>query len=109
MHGRDGRTTSITQFHQSRQKPAERFAATRWRNQEGRLAIGGPRQIAGKLARIGRTLKIYVDPREVGRRLEIGEVVARLRGEEKFRSADELIKQMDKDKSEGIKILNNIN
>lgn len=33
-------------------------------------AIGGPRQIAGKLARIWRTVKIYAGPREVDRRLD---------------------------------------
>ena len=32
-------------------------------------AIGGPREIAGKLGRIGRTLRIWTDPKEVDRRL----------------------------------------
>ncbi len=35
-----------------------------------RAAVGGPRQLGGKLARLGRTVKIYADPREVERRLE---------------------------------------
>jgi len=34
-----------------------------------RTAIGGPREIAGKLGRLGRTLWLYVRPGEVGRRL----------------------------------------
>jgi hypothetical protein len=34
-----------------------------------RAAIGGPRQIAGKLRRLGRTLRLYLDRREVERRL----------------------------------------
>ena len=33
-------------------------------------AIGGPRQIAGKLARLGRTLRLYVDGTEIERRLQ---------------------------------------
>lgn len=32
-------------------------------------AIGGPRQIAGKVRRLGRTLWLYVDRREIDRRL----------------------------------------
>lgn len=32
-------------------------------------AIGGPRQIAGKARRLGRTLRLYVDGREIDRRL----------------------------------------
>jgi hypothetical protein len=32
-------------------------------------AIGGPRQIAGKLRRLGRTLRLYVDRAEIDRRL----------------------------------------
>lgn len=32
-------------------------------------AIGGPRQVAGKLARLARTLRLYVDGREIERRL----------------------------------------
>ncbi len=32
-------------------------------------AIGGPRQIAGKLRRLGRTLRLYVDGAEIERRL----------------------------------------
>ncbi len=35
-----------------------------------RAALGGPVQIAGKLARIGRTAIIYADPRELNRRLD---------------------------------------
>lgn len=35
-----------------------------------RQAIGGPRQIAGKLRRLGRTLRLYVDWRAVDRRLQ---------------------------------------
>ncbi len=34
-----------------------------------RSAIGGPREIAGKLRRLGRTLRLYVDGAEVDRRL----------------------------------------
>jgi len=34
-----------------------------------RCAIGGPRQVAGKLLRLARTLRLYVDSREVERRL----------------------------------------
>lgn len=37
------------------------------------------------------------------------EMVERLRGEEKFNSTDELISQMNKDRENGIKILNNTN
>ena len=33
-------------------------------------AIGGPRAVAGKLRRLGRTALLYVKPREVERRLE---------------------------------------
>ena len=36
-------------------------------------------------------------------------VVERIRGEEKFSSADELIKQMNNDKKIGIEILNKLN
>ena len=32
-------------------------------------AIGGPRQVAGKLRRLGRTLRLYTDRREITRRL----------------------------------------
>jgi hypothetical protein len=32
-------------------------------------AIGGPRQIAGKLRRLARTLRLYIDRREIDRRL----------------------------------------
>lgn len=32
-------------------------------------AVGGPRQIAGKLARLARTVRLYVDRREIDRRL----------------------------------------
>jgi riboflavin kinase/FMN adenylyltransferase len=38
------------------------------------------------------------------KKLEI-KVIERIRGEEKFDSAEELIKQMDKDKEAGLKIL----
>jgi hypothetical protein len=34
-----------------------------------RAALGGPRQIAGKLRRLGRTLRLYFDRNEVDRRL----------------------------------------
>ena len=34
-----------------------------------RTAIGGPRQIAGKLRRLARTLRLYIDGREIERRL----------------------------------------
>jgi hypothetical protein len=34
-----------------------------------REAIGGPRQVAGKLRRLARTMRLYVDGREVDRRL----------------------------------------
>ena len=33
-------------------------------------AIGGPRQVAGKIARLGRTLRLYVDGAEIERRLQ---------------------------------------
>ncbi len=33
-------------------------------------AIGGPRQLAGKVRRLARTVRIYLDPREVPRRLD---------------------------------------
>ena len=33
-------------------------------------AIGGPRAIGGKLIRLGRTLRLYVDGREIERRLQ---------------------------------------
>lgn len=36
-------------------------------------------------------------------------IVERIRGEEKFSSADELIKQMNKDKKIGIEILKKLN
>ena len=35
-----------------------------------RVALGGPSQIAGKLVRIGRTARIYADPRELHRRVD---------------------------------------
>ena len=35
-----------------------------------RAATGGPVQVAGKLVRIGRTIRIYADPRELHRRLD---------------------------------------
>jgi hypothetical protein len=35
-----------------------------------RAAVGGPRQIAAKLARVGRTVRIYATPGEVERRLD---------------------------------------
>ncbi len=34
-----------------------------------RAALGGPREIAGKLRRLGRTLRLYVDGAEIDRRL----------------------------------------
>jgi len=36
-------------------------------------AIGGPAQIAGKLGRLGRTLRLWLDRDEVGRRLALAE------------------------------------
>ncbi len=45
-----------------------RLQASPWRLV--RAAIGGPAQIGSKLARIGRTLRIYVRPGEVERRLD---------------------------------------
>src|SRR6478735_8663066 len=33
-------------------------------------AIGGPRAIVGKMARLGRTLRLYVDGAEIERRLQ---------------------------------------
>jgi len=50
----------------------EAVAATRKTASPARLvadAIGGPRAVAGKLARIGRTAKLWLDPGEVRRRL----------------------------------------
>ncbi len=43
-------------------------------------AIGGPRQIGGKLRRLGRTLRLYVDGREIDRRLRTLEVKGYLNG-----------------------------
>ena len=52
---------------------------------------------------------IYNFNREIyGEELEI-ELVERLRGEEKFNSAEELINQMNKDKENGLKIFNKLN
>lgn len=34
-----------------------------------RAAVGGPRQILGKLGRLARTLRLWIDPREIDRRL----------------------------------------
>jgi hypothetical protein len=34
-------------------------------------AVGGPRQVAGKLARLGRTLRLWAKPGVVGRRLDL--------------------------------------
>ncbi len=34
-----------------------------------RTAVGGPREIAGKLRRIGRSLRLWIDPPEIARRL----------------------------------------
>jgi len=35
-----------------------------------RTAVGGPRQVAGKIARMARTIRLYVDSAEVDRRLQ---------------------------------------
>jgi hypothetical protein len=35
-----------------------------------REAVGGPRQVAGKLGRLARTLRLWASPAEIGRRLE---------------------------------------
>ncbi len=52
---------------------------------------------------------IYDFDREIyGKKVTI-ELVERLRGEEKFNSAEELINQMNKDKENGLKILNELN
>lgn len=52
---------------------------------------------------------IYDFNRQIyGEKISI-ELVERLRGEEKFNSTDELIAQMNKDKENGIKVLNNLN
>jgi len=47
--------------------PALRQTASAWTLV--RMAIGGPREIAGKLRRLGRTLWLWVDRREIDRRL----------------------------------------
>lgn len=49
-------------------KPPLRQSASPWRL--ARTALGGPRQVAGKLARLGRTLRLYASPGEVRGRLE---------------------------------------
>jgi riboflavin kinase/FMN adenylyltransferase len=52
---------------------------------------------------------IYNFDREIYNCIITIELIERLRGEEKFSSADELIKQMNKDKENGLKILNKLN
>jgi len=52
---------------------------------------------------------IYNFDRDIYNKVITIELVERLRGEEKFNSADELIKQMNKDKENGLKILNKLN
>ena len=77
-------------------------------------------QIHNGLLSIGRRPTFYEDGEVVsevyiynfnkqiyGEKLSI-ELVERLRGEEKFNSTDELIAQMNKDKENGIKTLNNL-
>ena len=49
------------------QPPTLRQTATPWTLM--RTAIGGPREIAGKLRRLGRTLRLWLDRREIERRL----------------------------------------
>lgn len=49
------------------QPPTLRQTATPWALI--RTAIGGPREIAGKLRRLGRTLRLWLDRREIERRL----------------------------------------
>ncbi len=44
-----------------------RLTASRWTL--ARAALGGPRQVAGKLARLGRTLRLWLSPAEIDRRL----------------------------------------
>lgn len=50
---------------------------------------------------------IYNFDREIYNEVVTLELIERLRGEEKFNSADELINQMNKDKENGLKILTN--
>ncbi|MDP2365838.1 MAG: riboflavin kinase, partial [Ignavibacteria bacterium] len=52
---------------------------------------------------------IYNFNREIYDKEVTVEMVERLRGEEKFNSADELINQMNKDKENGLKIFNELN
>ena len=52
---------------------------------------------------------IYDFNREIYGEFVIIELVERLRGEEKFNSAEELINQMNKDKENGLKIFNELN
>jgi hypothetical protein len=49
------------------QAPPLRTSASPWTLI--RTAIGGPRQIAGKLKRFGRTVRLYLSPHEVDQRL----------------------------------------
>jgi riboflavin kinase / FMN adenylyltransferase len=78
-------------------------------------------QIYNGLLSIGRRPTFYEDGEVVsevfiynfneqiyGDKISI-DLVERLRGEEKFSSTDELISQMNKDKENGIKVLNNLN
>jgi len=52
---------------------------------------------------------IYNFNREIYGEVVTIELVERLRGEEKFNSAEDLINQMDKDKENGLKIFNELN
>ena len=52
---------------------------------------------------------LYNFNREIYGELVTIELVERLRGEEKFNSAEELINQMNKDKENGLKIFNELN
>ncbi len=52
---------------------------------------------------------IYNFNREIYGEVVTIELVDRLRGEEKFNSAEDLINQMNKDKENGLKIFNKLN
>lgn len=76
-------------------------------NYAGLLSIG-KRPTFYEQGEIIPEVYIYDFDQEIyGSKVEIG-IIARLRGEEKFNSAEELISQMDKDKENGLKILNKI-
>ena len=52
---------------ESRTSVPQRLRASPWTLM--RAAVGGPREVAAKLARLGRTLRLYFDATEVDRRL----------------------------------------